>query len=554
MKAMLLLHRTWVLTASLATLHGCVADPKIGECNMTYFITGGFSCQRKMVSDLKHKPNANCSVEYQDQTSCLVDHLKSCLTGLFAGFVPAVTSLIKLLLYHCGDLKVDPALIDQFLLNQIQCKGSVFAQTVECWNDFRERLNRDKTDPKLCSDYAVAKECVTREAKTGCAIGQYVNRDLFNPFCTYNTDPPLNSSEPSIYIGSCTTQTFATQEYNNLKLCLSATTDSCLTNTALSPFKDEVQRLVRTLLYHCGDLRGNELSISPFLLEALNCNKSMFETSVGCWDQFRLRLILNNEDRQLCVDYARSKQCISMAVQNGCAIGDLMEDDLYNPFCVDGIDPLALPSASALISGRFTFVCGNDFFYRKGIECEDHFLTAIYSAEGDANCGRQSESFLRCLKENFEPCIEPSPNSILLESLSIVVLQSLQGTQLLCDSSVYQIAWDDLPPLLRKVATCDNDYSAVVADCGRTFRSKFIPVPSPLCEEFENGKSCIDEARQTHCSFDVQTLRTLKGNINPFCDNRTRPLFRDVGSCQSINQKLAFAVLIFSVMSCVSCR
>ena len=90
------------------------------------------------------------SVEYQDQTSCLVDHLKSCLTGLFAGFVPAVTSLIKLLLYHCGDLKVDPALIDQFLLNQIQCKGSVFAQTVECWNDFRERLNRDKTDPKLC--------------------------------------------------------------------------------------------------------------------------------------------------------------------------------------------------------------------------------------------------------------------------------------------------------------------------------------------------------------------------------------------------------------------
>lgn len=35
-----------------------------------------------------------------------------------------------------------------------------------------------------------------------------------------------------------------------------------------------------------------------------------------------------------------------MAVQNGCAIGDLMEDGLYNPFCVDGIDPLALPSAS----------------------------------------------------------------------------------------------------------------------------------------------------------------------------------------------------------------
>lgn len=45
-------------------------------------------------------------------------------------------------------------------------------------------------------------------------------------------------------------------------------------------------------------------------------------------------------------DYARSKQCVSMAMQSGCAIGDLMEDDLYNPFCVDGIDPLTLPSAS----------------------------------------------------------------------------------------------------------------------------------------------------------------------------------------------------------------
>ena len=50
------------------------------------------------------------------------------------------------------------------------------------------------SDILLCRDYAEAKECVTQQAKTGCAIGQYINRDLFNPFCTYNTDPPLNSS------------------------------------------------------------------------------------------------------------------------------------------------------------------------------------------------------------------------------------------------------------------------------------------------------------------------------------------------------------------------
>lgn len=155
-----------------------------------------------------------------------------------------------------------------------------------------------------------------------------------------------------------------------------------------------------------------------------------------------------------------------MAMQSGCAIGDLMEDDLYNPFCVDGIDPLTLPSASALTSGRFTFVCRNDFFYRKAIECEEHFLAAIYSAESDTNCGSQSESFLRCLRGNFKPCIGPSPNSILLESLSIVVLQSLQGTQLLCESPLHQIAWDDLPHLLQEVATCGDNYAAVVADCG----------------------------------------------------------------------------------------
>lgn len=90
------------------------------------------------------------SIEYKHQISCLTDHLKSCLTGLFSAFVPAVASLIKLLFYHCGDLKVDPALINQFLLDQIQCKAEVFTKTVECWNDFRTRFNRDKTDPQLC--------------------------------------------------------------------------------------------------------------------------------------------------------------------------------------------------------------------------------------------------------------------------------------------------------------------------------------------------------------------------------------------------------------------
>ena len=36
------------------------ADPMIGDCNMTYFVAEGQKCQRMMMSDLKHKTNANC--------------------------------------------------------------------------------------------------------------------------------------------------------------------------------------------------------------------------------------------------------------------------------------------------------------------------------------------------------------------------------------------------------------------------------------------------------------------------------------------------------------
>ena len=41
-------------------LSGCLADPMIGFCNVTYFIAGGQNCQRTMMSNLKHKSNADC--------------------------------------------------------------------------------------------------------------------------------------------------------------------------------------------------------------------------------------------------------------------------------------------------------------------------------------------------------------------------------------------------------------------------------------------------------------------------------------------------------------
>ena len=43
-------------------------------------------------------------------------------------------------------------------------------------------------------------------------------------------------------------------------------------------------------------------------------------------------------------DYAISKRCVLRTVQKGCAVGNLMEEDFYNPFCTDGVDPLSLPS------------------------------------------------------------------------------------------------------------------------------------------------------------------------------------------------------------------
>lgn len=163
----------------------------------------------------------------------------------------------------------------------------------------------------------------------------------------------------------------------------------------------------------------------------------------------------------------------------------------------------------------------------------------------------QSESFLLCLKTNFEPCIGPSPNPILLQALGIVLLQSLQGTQLLCDSPIKQILWDDLPPLLRTVASCGHDYTDKAVHCGKEFRKKFIPVPSPLCEEFENAKKCIDEARQSHCSFGIQDRASLVAGHNPFCDNRTKPLFTDNGDHLRAKLRLEFVLLLsysFSIL------
>ena len=54
----------------------------------------------------------------------------------------------------------------------------------------------------------MAKQCVTQEAKAGCGIGQYINRDMFNPFCPYNTDPPLDTAGKTMNLLSLEGATF----------------------------------------------------------------------------------------------------------------------------------------------------------------------------------------------------------------------------------------------------------------------------------------------------------------------------------------------------------
>ena len=94
---------------------------------------------------------------------------------------------------------------------------------------------------------------------------------------------------------------FRRDQYDRLKSCLSSIMEECLTGTSLSALQDEVRELVQTVLYHCGSLIADNLSIDSLLMNILNCNKSMFQTSVQCWDEFRLRLLLNKFDKQLCV-------------------------------------------------------------------------------------------------------------------------------------------------------------------------------------------------------------------------------------------------------------
>ncbi|KAM7438624.1 hypothetical protein ABFA07_011884 [Porites harrisoni] len=169
-----------------------VSGTNVGDCNVTYFISQGYECQGQMISNLKNNPSTNCSYEYENEKTCMKNHIAGCLTGNLGAFIDPVTSLLIHQVYHCGDLKYKPSFINDRILDMIKCSQNAFMDTDFCWRYFREKLNANRSDPSLCGEYAVAKECILEKAKVNCQICQEFTRDTFNPFCPNNTDPEMH--------------------------------------------------------------------------------------------------------------------------------------------------------------------------------------------------------------------------------------------------------------------------------------------------------------------------------------------------------------------------
>lgn len=163
---------------------------KLGDCNTTYFISNGQQCQREMIKNLMTNPKTTCSEEYEVEKSCLRKHIATCLKDESSS-VNFVTSLLLHQLYHCGDLTYQPSPINSFILRQIQCTDKAFTDTEFCWEHFRKKLNSNRSDPSLCREYALAKECINEKAMANCKICSSLPRDTYNPFCANNSDPPI---------------------------------------------------------------------------------------------------------------------------------------------------------------------------------------------------------------------------------------------------------------------------------------------------------------------------------------------------------------------------
>lgn len=91
------------------------------------------------------------SDEYEKESSCLNNHVGSCLQGtLFSSLQSEIVKLPKLLLYHCGSLGYKPSSISSTVLGFVGCNSKNLDGMVSCWDDFRSTFDANRSDPSLC--------------------------------------------------------------------------------------------------------------------------------------------------------------------------------------------------------------------------------------------------------------------------------------------------------------------------------------------------------------------------------------------------------------------
>lgn len=339
----------------------------IGACNITYFISNGQQCQKSMITNLQTLPNTNCSYEYENEKKCLRGHIVKCLTGQLSSYVNPVKSLLLHQLYHCGDLKYQPSVFNGFILKTIECKQEAFMDTEFCWRYFRDRLNANRSDPLLCREYALAKECITEKAKASCKICEYLKRDTYNPFCPNNTDPVLYENDCQDVMKPLSCSAYSTYkmaldcEKKFLTALLGKENSDCSTpNTALvrclddklsascqdygsnQRLKDDIQKAVSVVLrgrrFFCEQVSVRAIDLDVKVRPLFPCSAEFIPEMEKCALPIR-EGHRSQKSTQLCRNFQAAVNCSNAAQKSYCKfkydVGAVIQDT-YKSFCGNG--------------------------------------------------------------------------------------------------------------------------------------------------------------------------------------------------------------------------
>ncbi|KAJ7390756.1 hypothetical protein OS493_022314 [Desmophyllum pertusum] len=342
----------------------------VGDCNMTYFISNGQQCQREMIKNLQSKPNTNCSYEYEGEKSCLRKHIAGCLTNL-ALFVGPVTSLLLHQAYHCGDVSYQPSSNNNLILKLIKCKSQAFMDTEFCWRYFRDRLNANRSDPLLCREYAVAKECITEKAKANCEMGELLSRDTYNPFCPNNTDPALHTNDKDLENPrlSCKTSSiyrtaadceekflknFIGDEkpdcgtaYTALRACIDEQlSQTCKDYSNNQRLKGEIEKaalaVFRGRRFFCETVNLRIIDLDFKVRDLVPCKEDFFPAMEKCAKPIRMEYKAgNNTAGELCRKFRTAVDCSNVVQKLHCKFEKyvaIIIQDPYTLFCTSGTE------------------------------------------------------------------------------------------------------------------------------------------------------------------------------------------------------------------------